>query len=65
MEKLRAFIFREKCAKKRSDDGDRDTAMRLLIDNANYAKMKRSRVSGKGKFTDNQIEDKHFSKCLW
>ncbi|KAG5332250.1 BTBD6 protein, partial [Acromyrmex heyeri] len=43
MEKLRAFVLREKCAKKQSGS-NRDTG--LLIDNVAYAKTKRSRMSG-------------------
>ncbi|KYN20232.1 BTB/POZ domain-containing protein 6-B [Trachymyrmex cornetzi] len=43
MEKLRASVLREKCAKKQSN-GNRDAG--LLIDNVAYAKTKRSRVSG-------------------
>ncbi|XP_024868820.1 uncharacterized protein LOC112452711 isoform X1 [Temnothorax curvispinosus] len=46
MEKLRAFVLREKCAKTRNDGGDHDTATRLLIDNEDYVKTRRSRVSG-------------------
>ncbi|KAL6267127.1 hypothetical protein P5V15_000207 [Pogonomyrmex californicus] len=45
MEKLRTFLLRKKCAKTRGDS-DRDTATRLLIDNGDRAKTKRSRVSG-------------------
>ncbi|XP_012054529.1 PREDICTED: BTB/POZ domain-containing protein 6-B [Atta cephalotes] len=45
MEKLRAFVHREKCAKKQSD-GNRDTG--LLINNVAYAKTKRSRISAEG-----------------
>ncbi|TGZ46793.1 hypothetical protein DBV15_06573, partial [Temnothorax longispinosus] len=45
MEKLRAFVLREKCAKTRNDGGDHDTATRLLIDNEDYVKTRRSRVS--------------------
>ncbi|KYN32208.1 BTB/POZ domain-containing protein 6 [Trachymyrmex septentrionalis] len=43
MEKLRAFVLREKRGKKQSDS-NRDTY--LLIDNVAYAKTKKSRISG-------------------
>jgi len=33
-------------------EGDRDMATRLLIDNANFVKTKRNRISGKSKFRD-------------
>ena len=56
MKKLRAFVLREKCAKKQSD-GNRNTG--LLIDNVAYAKTKRNRISGKSNFPDNQIESKN------
>ena len=59
MEKLRAFVLREKRGKKQSDS-NRDTY--LLIDNVAYAKTKKSRVSGKSNFPDNQIGSRNFLK---
>lgn len=58
----RNYVHSSSMKSTRSNSG---TVTHLLIDNANYAKTKRSRMSGKNnKFPDNQIENKNFSKCL-